>query len=173
MAPRKRKAEVEGEAGNSSTDALLRRSSRLAKSAPALKTVFPKKKGTAAEKRVQKTVAKEETEEEEAQTEEKEEGKEETKTDGDKSKKKTIVVEHCKQCMSFKTRAMQVKNGLEKAVPGVTVILNPEKPRKGCFEIRKRGGEKFISLLQMKRPFQRMKALDMDQVISDIIDKII
>ncbi|KAG4931164.1 hypothetical protein AAZX31_17G189800 [Glycine max] len=86
---------------------------------------------------------------------------------------KTIVVEHCKQCNSFKTRANQVKKGLEKADIGITVILNPEKPRKGCFEIRQEGsGKKFITLLDMKRPFKRMKDLDMDNVVSDIIDEI-
>ncbi|KAF5940421.1 hypothetical protein HYC85_021588 [Camellia sinensis] len=70
------------------------------------------------------------------------------------------------------TRAIQVKNGLESGLSGVNVLVNPEKPRRGCFEIREEGGEKFISLLDMKRPFTPMKALDMDKVISDIIDKI-
>lgn len=32
-----------------------------------------------------------------------------------------------KQCNAFKTRAIQVKEGLEGAVPGVNVTLNPEK----------------------------------------------
>lgn len=86
--------------------------------------------------------------------------------------KRTIVIEHCKQCNSFKTRANQVKEGLEKSVAGILVILNPEKPRRGCFEIREEGGEKFISLLDMKRPFTPMKQLDMEKVIADIIDKI-
>ncbi|THG07291.1 hypothetical protein TEA_001881 [Camellia sinensis var. sinensis] len=57
-----------------------------------------------------------------------------------------------KQCNSFKTRAIQVKNGLESGLSGVNVLVNPEK--------------------DMKRPFTPMKALDMDKVISDIIDKI-
>ena len=42
-----------------------------------------------------------------------------------------------------------VKDELEKGLEGgVNVILNPGKPRKGCFEIREDGenGEKFISL---------------------------
>lgn len=89
--------------------------------------------------------------------------------------KKTIIVEHCKQCNSFKTRALLVKEGLEKGLDGgVNVVLNPEKPRRGCFEVREEGesGEKFISLLDMKRPFTPMKDLDMDEVVSDILDKI-
>lgn len=88
------------------------------------------------------------------------------------SKARTVVIEHCKQCNAFKTRAFQVKAGLENGVPGIIVLLNPEKPRRGCFEIREEGGEKFITLLNMPRPFKPMKELDMDKVISDIIDKI-
>lgn len=96
---------------------------------------------------------------------------------GDGFKRKTIIIEYCKQCQQFKIRAMKVKSGLEKALTdgdGVNVILNPEKPRRGCFEIREEGenGEKFISLLNMVRPFTAMKALDMDQVVADIIEKI-
>lgn len=91
---------------------------------------------------------------------------------GSGSNTRTIVIEYCKQCNSFKTRAVQVREGLEKAVSGINVLLNPDKPRKGCFEIREDGGETFISLLDMKRPFQLMKDLDMEQVISDIVGKI-
>ncbi|CDY23292.1 BnaA08g12540D [Brassica napus] len=89
-----------------------------------------------------------------------------------KDKSKIMCIENTKQCNAFKTRAIQVKEGLEGAVPVVTVTLNPEKPRRGCFEIREEGGETFISLLEMKRPFAPMKALDMEEVIEDIINKI-
>ncbi|WVY90088.1 hypothetical protein V8G54_035602 [Vigna mungo] len=92
--------------------------------------------------------------------------------DEEEASNKTIVVEHCKQCNQFKMRANLVKERLEKADCGVNVILNPEKPRRGCFEIRQEGGKTFISLLEMKRPFKPMRDLDMDKVISDIIDEI-
>lgn len=85
---------------------------------------------------------------------------------------KTVVIEHCKQCRSFKTRADQVKEALEKDVAGVKVVVNPEKPRRGCFEIREEGGEVFVSLLDLKRPFPPLKALDMEKVIADIVEKI-
>ncbi|KAI3501640.1 hypothetical protein L1887_29561 [Cichorium endivia] len=85
---------------------------------------------------------------------------------------KTVVIEHCKQCTQFKIRAVKVKLGLETAVSGINVLVNPEKPRRGCFEVREEGGKTFISLLDMKRPFGPMKALDMDAVISDIIDQV-
>ncbi|KAL2318286.1 hypothetical protein Fmac_032162 [Flemingia macrophylla] len=84
---------------------------------------------------------------------------------------KIVVVEHCKQCNQFKMRANLVKEGLEKAGCGISVVLNPQKPRRGCFEIRQEGGKKFITLLDMKRPFKPMRDLDMDKVISDIIDE--
>ncbi|GAB2223584.1 hypothetical protein Droror1_Dr00017725 [Drosera rotundifolia] len=91
---------------------------------------------------------------------------------GDKDSSKTVIIEHCKQCNSFKTRAFQVKDGLEKGVPGITVLVNPEKPRRGCFEIREDGGDKFISLLDMKRPFKLMKDLNMEQVVADIVNRL-
>lgn len=52
------------------------------------------------------------------------------------------------------------------------MVVNPEKPRRGCFEIREESGGIFVSLLDMKRPFKPMKELDMDNVIAEIIDKI-
>lgn len=32
-----------------------------------------------------------------------------------------------RQCKSFKTRADEVKDGMEKGVPGIKVLLNPDK----------------------------------------------
>ena len=57
---------------------------------------------------------------------------------GDRSHNKTVVLEHCKQCNSFKTRAFQVRGVLEKGVPGIKVLLNLEKPRRGCYGIREK-----------------------------------
>ncbi|KAI3932579.1 hypothetical protein MKW98_012550 [Papaver atlanticum] len=90
----------------------------------------------------------------------------------DQNKGSTVVIEHCKQCNRFKVRAHQVKAGLEDGVPGINVVINPEKPRRGCFEIRKEGGETFISLLDLKRPFKLMTDLVMEDVIADIVGKI-
>ena len=44
-----------------------------------------------------------------------------------------------------------------------TVTINPEKPRKGCFEV-KVGDEIILSLLDMPRPFLKLKALEMEDV---------
>ncbi|KAM1549324.1 hypothetical protein ACFX1Z_010393 [Malus domestica] len=38
-----------------------------------------------------------------------------------------LAIFSSKQCKSFKVRADQVKNGLEKGVPGIKVLLNPDK----------------------------------------------
>ncbi|CAH1415145.1 unnamed protein product [Lactuca virosa] len=40
---------------------------------------------------------------------------------------KTIVIEHCKQCTQLKKWAAKVKLGLETAVSGINVLVNPEK----------------------------------------------
>ena len=56
-------------------------------------------------------------------------------------------------------------------VPGASVSVNPEKPRKGCFEVRV-GGKPVLSLLDMPRPFGKLKALDMDEVGALVVGKL-
>ncbi|KAK6130088.1 hypothetical protein DH2020_036161 [Rehmannia glutinosa] len=85
---------------------------------------------------------------------------------------KTIIIEHCTQSKSFKTKANQVKKELEKAVAGVKVELNPENPREGCFEVREDGGDTFVSMLGVESPFDEIKALDVEKVVSDIVERI-
>ena len=46
--------------------------------------------------------------------------------------------------------------------------VNEEKPRKGCFEVSV-NGDVVLSLLDMPRPFTKLKALDMDEVASDVV----
>ncbi|KAG2389997.1 uncharacterized protein HKW66_Vig0225980 [Vigna angularis] len=92
---------------------------------------------------------------------------EEIEEDVEGASSKTIFVEHCKQCNQFKMRANLVKERLEGADCGVNVILNPEKtPAAYAAAIVK------TPLTDMKRPFKPMRDLDMDKVISDIIDEI-
>ncbi|KAK6912428.1 hypothetical protein RJ641_022029 [Dillenia turbinata] len=171
MAPRKRRAADDDEATvkNPSTEPATRRVTRSLTAGtkgnePSKVTVKPPAEQRP-KKRTKVTASAKEKKPEEAAENEK--GSENVG-----GSLKTIVIEHCKQCNSFKTRAIQVKDGLEAGVSGITVLVNPDKPRRGCFEIREEGGEKFISLLEMKRPFTPMKALDMDKVIADIMEKI-
>lgn len=53
------------------------------------------------------------------------------------------------------------------AAPAATVSINPDKPRKGCFEVRG-GGKTFVSLLDMPRPFTKLKALDIDALAAEV-----
>ena len=54
--------------------------------------------------------------------------------------------------------------------PGAKVVINEEKPRKGCFEVTVNGATA-LSLLDMPRPFGKLKALDMEEVAADVIKK--
>jgi selT/selW/selH-like putative selenoprotein len=83
-----------------------------------------------------------------------------------------IVIEHCKQCNSFKTRALKIQDALKLAIPDLDIAINPEKPRKGCFEIRDSNGNIFISLQDMPRPFKKLKDLDLDETAANIIAKL-
>ena len=55
-----------------------------------------------------------------------------------------------------------------KALEGkAEVTVNAEKPRKGAFVVSV-GDTKVVELLDMKRPFPALKALDMDDVAADV-----
>jgi hypothetical protein len=48
------------------------------------------------------------------------------------------------------------------------VTINAEKPGKGNFVVRV-GGEKIVELLAMARPFNPMKALNMEEVCANVL----
>ena len=50
----------------------------------------------------------------------------------------------------------------------IVATINPEKPRKGCFEVRV-GDKAVISLLDLPRPFLKLKALEMEDVAKAVI----
>jgi hypothetical protein len=52
--------------------------------------------------------------------------------------------------------------------PGAKVVVNEEKPRKGCFEVIV-NGDVALSLIDMPRPFTKLKALDMEEVAQDVV----
>ncbi|KAK4749091.1 hypothetical protein SAY87_026540 [Trapa incisa] len=183
MAPRKRmhrQAEGDGVAPPQTTRMTRSSALRILQDGSALPELPPQKKQKTLKRKKEKSVKPEK----DAGTEETVGGVTATKSEGQevkeaqplpskvKGKERTVVIEHCKQCNSFKTRALQVKNGLESGVSGIIVLVNPDKPRRGCFEVREEGGEKFVSLLGMKRPFTPMKALDMEKVVLQIIEKL-
>ncbi|KAL2630254.1 hypothetical protein R1flu_014940 [Riccia fluitans] len=85
-----------------------------------------------------------------------------------------LIIEHCKQCQSFKQRAVKIHDLVKKSVPDVEIDINPEKPRKGCFEIREAGpdGKVFLSLQGLVRPFPKLKALNIEETAQDVIAQI-
>jgi len=68
----------------------------------------------------------------------------------------------------FKNRAEKVAAVLKKA--GLPVVINAEKPRKGAFVVTV-GGKKVIELLDMPRPFTKLKSMDVEAVVSAAIKK--
>ena len=72
---------------------------------------------------------------------------------------------------AFKTRAAKLSKLLEDA--GITVTINPSKPRKGSFVVTVESDQDpLLELLDMPRPFNKLKALDIDEVAKDLILKI-
>ncbi|KAJ6915417.1 hypothetical protein NC651_017423 [Populus alba x Populus x berolinensis] len=78
-----------------------------------------------------------EEEEEDDEDEADEEAKEENTCTGD-GVNKTIVIENCKQCDAFKTRAMQVKDGLLSAFPGTLCCLILRSLERDALKYRRR-----------------------------------
>lgn len=83
-----------------------------------------------------------------------------------KSASKSINIEYCKSWNAFKTRALKLSDLLTKN--GYTVECNTEKPRKGCFVV-KCGDEIVVELLNMPRPFAKLKALDIEELAQSIL----
>lgn len=92
----------------------------------------------------------------------------------DSNVSKTIVsIEHCKSWGAFRTRAAK----LQKAVGSkAKVEINKEKPGKGNFIVTVTVGEDetqtIVDLQGLKRPFPALKALDMDEVIGNLVEAI-
>ncbi len=67
----------------------------------------------------------------------------------------------------FKTRAGKVEKALRDA--GYKVVVNKEKPRKGSFVVTIAGKDTpLIELLDMPRPFKKLRELDLDAVLSSL-----
>ena len=52
-------------------------------------------------------------------------------------------------------------------MPGVSIAINEEKPRKGAFVVTV-NDKPVLSLLDMPRPFKKLKELDMEEVAEDV-----
>ena len=78
-------------------------------------------------------------------------------------------IEFCKSWGAFKTRAARAEKVLKAA--GFSVLLNAEKPRKGSFVVTCKDGTKLIELLNLERPFPKLKSLDVEAVLEDALKK--
>ena len=71
----------------------------------------------------------------------------------------------------FKGRAAKLEQSLK--AQGVVIEINKEKPRKGAFVVSAKVGALkpviLLELLDMPRPFTKLKALDFDVVATDVI----
>jgi len=153
----------------------MRRSTRLSSAtaaakiasekAPAKKTIVKKAKiekkavsGVVKEKKVVKSGIKESNSEE---------MKVETKAS---TTQRVVTIEACKSWGAFKSRASKILKGVgSKAL----VEINKDKPGKGSFVVKVSGTEEpIVELLQMKRPFSSLKALDMDETIKQILNAV-
>lgn len=84
------------------------------------------------------------------------------------SASKIVTIEHCKSWGAFKTRAAKIQVGVGKAAK---VVVNEEKPRKGAFVVTVSGvKDPIVELLDLKRPFAPLKALDMDEVVKNVLN---
>jgi hypothetical protein len=67
----------------------------------------------------------------------------------------------------FKTRAGKFEKALKEL--GYSVSVNPTKPRKGAFVITLEGcSEPLVELLDMQRPFTKLRNLEMEPVIEKL-----
>lgn len=72
---------------------------------------------------------------------------------------------------AFKTRAAKIEKALKASGVGVDVKINEEKPRKGAFVVSIVGEDKpRIELLDLPRPFTKLKNLDLDKEIATVIE---
>ncbi|PSC69014.1 Seleno H [Micractinium conductrix] len=74
----------------------------------------------------------------------------------------------CQVCWVFKRRANELEKLVLESVPEAEFAINPEKPRKGCFEVR-RGDKTYVSLLSLPRPFTKLRELEMGEVAAAIV----
>ncbi|KAL4441074.1 hypothetical protein ABPG77_010505 [Micractinium sp. CCAP 211/92] len=72
----------------------------------------------------------------------------------------SVEIEHCK--------ANELEKLVQESVPGAEFVVNAEKPRKGCFEVR-RGGKVYVSLQSLPRPFTKLRNLDLAEVAERVV----
>ncbi|CAM6033486.1 unnamed protein product [Sphagnum compactum] len=84
---------------------------------------------------------------------------------------KSVTIEHCKSDALFKKSAQKLEEALKAAGVNLEVITNPEKPRKGSFEVQDDKGNKYVSLQNLSKPYTKLKSVDLEAVAAAIASK--
>lgn len=72
----------------------------------------------------------------------------------------------------FKTKASKIEKALKDKFPDID-FRKLDKPRKGSFVIKVSGSEApIVNLLDMPRPFTKLRELDLDATVQTILEKI-
>ena len=69
-------------------------------------------------------------------------------------------------CSVFRSKASKMERLLKEEIPGVSVVTNPTKARKGTFEVRC-GGKAIASFVSMPRPFKALREADLEKIAKD------
>lgn len=67
----------------------------------------------------------------------------------------------------FKRRAAELEKLVKEEAPGASFVVNPDKPRRGTFEVR-RGDKVYVSLQALPRPFTKLRELDMAALAAEV-----
>uniref|UniRef100_A0A3B3I7K2 Selenoprotein H n=1 Tax=Oryzias latipes TaxID=8090 RepID=A0A3B3I7K2_ORYLA len=83
-----------------------------------------------------------------------------------------VLIEHCTELMDMLLFGKEVKSALLAARPELTVVCNPEKPRRNSFEITLLDGAKETSLWTgiKKGPPRKLKFPQPDDVVAAFKD---
>lgn len=80
------------------------------------------------------------------------------------------MIEACKSWGAFRTRSDKIVKGVGSKAAGAKVEVNKEKPGKGNFIVTVSGVDKpIVELRGMSRPFSALKALDMEEVVQNVL----
>ncbi|EDQ86497.1 uncharacterized protein MONBRDRAFT_28163 [Monosiga brevicollis MX1] len=71
----------------------------------------------------------------------------------------------------FKRSAAKLETLVKDQHPDAQIVFNSEKPRRGCFEVTVNGNV-VVSLLEMPRPFKKLREYDLDKAAEEIAAKL-
>merc|ERR1711904_730232 len=64
-------------------------------------------------------------------------------------------------------KQVELERLIKEEIPGISIEVNPSKPRKGTFEVRC-GGKAIASFVAMPRPFTALRNADLETIATDV-----